>query len=134
MPTTTNHQIQQSLITLAAKQPNFADFHASLSQQLPNSINLPTEFPPEIISVLNEDPTFQAAYQQELSTPHSRTTFGFDTTDILFIIAALYFLQSKLRIYRDSSGKYEIEFLHKPMENTALIKVIDFIKELLHID
>jgi hypothetical protein len=137
MPTSNTskiQQIQQLLITLAAKQPNFADFHASLSQQLPNSINLPAEISQEIISVLNEDTTFATAYQRELSTPHPRTSFAIGTADILFTIAALYFLQSKLRIKRDPSGKWEIEFLHKPTDNTALIKVVDFIKELLHID
>jgi hypothetical protein len=134
MPTPTTHQIQQSLITLATKQPNFADFHASLSQQLPNSINLPAEIPQEIISVLSEDTTFATAYQRELSTPHPRTSFAIGTNDILFIITALYFLQSEFRIKRYPSGKWEIEFLHKPMYNAALIKVVDFIKELLHID
>jgi hypothetical protein len=129
-----NDIIKQKKIlkTLALANPDFDGYFKEISDVIDSKADLPADLTANVFKLLQSDPDMAAAVNA--LSENSGGNYTFVVPELLgagTLVFALFLLRSHIKIKRDSSGKLEFLFEHKPSDNELLSQVIASLKGLI---
>lgn len=122
---------QSTILSLAQRDPGFAEFCLQYQDQIVLSAPLPIDFWDDVIVIAEKEPALSSAVKH--CRENSQTAKAFvipGLPEVGVLIAALFLLRTHIKIHRTKDGKWEFLVEHKSSDDGTLEKIAQTLADL----
>ena len=115
---------KSTILTLAQRNPSFAEFYSQYQDQIVLSAPLPIDLWGDVLAIAEKEPDLSSAVKRCRENTQSAQSFAIPgLLEIGGLIAALFLLRTHIKIHRTEDGKWEFLVEHSSSNDSALEKI-----------
>lgn len=115
---------KSTILTLAQRNPSFAEFYSQYQDQIVLSAPLPIDLWGDVLAIAEKEPDLSSAVKRCRENVPSVPSFAIPgLPEMGVLIAALFLLRTHIKIHRTEEGKWEFLVEHSSSDDGTLEKI-----------
>ncbi len=121
---------KRTILALAQQDPSFAEFYLRYQDQIVLSAPLPADFWDAVIAIADKEPSLSSAVKRCRENAHTTQAFAVPgLPEVAVLIAALFLLNTHIKIHRTEGGKWEFLVEHNTSDDGTLKQIAQMLTD-----